>query len=302
MELNEVFLDSRAAARDYEQALDDAAEIGTKRARAARDVAEAQRDLRTAKTKEQREAATRALQAAREEAAGYARTLDITTEAGRRNQEALDAIAQAGQRRAEAVLAETGSDEQYRASLEASREDLRRVAEQYGMTGQAAKDYVDEVLRVPAKVTTQVELHGAEEASERLLALRKQAWETQGILAPRDVGEKGAGLGVLRTPTPTRVQKRDWQPRAAGGPVRAGRDYLVGEARPEVFRPSMDGFVFPSVGAAKAAPPPVVTVPVQTQRSSSVNLNGPITVMASDPARFTDWSATQARFGAGGVG
>lgn len=40
--------------------------------------------------------------------------------------------------------------------------------------------------------------------------------------------------------------------RASGGPVSAGRAYLVGEKRPEVFVPSTSGTIIPSVNAAMA--------------------------------------------------
>lgn len=39
-------------------------------------------------------------------------------------------------------------------------------------------------------------------------------------------------------------------PRATGGPVTAGQSYLVGERRPEVFVPNVNGTVIPSVNAA----------------------------------------------------
>lgn len=36
--------------------------------------------------------------------------------------------------------------------------------------------------------------------------------------------------------------------RAGGGPVSAGRSYVVGEDRPEVFKPNLSGTIYPSVG------------------------------------------------------
>lgn len=41
-----------------------------------------------------------------------------------------------------------------------------------------------------------------------------------------------------------------FSPRATGGPVTAGQSYLVGERRPEIFVPNVNGTVIPSVNAA----------------------------------------------------
>jgi len=41
--------------------------------------------------------------------------------------------------------------------------------------------------------------------------------------------------------------------RATGGPVHRGQTYVVGERQPELFTPSRDGYVHPSVGARAAA-------------------------------------------------
>ncbi len=43
------------------------------------------------------------------------------------------------------------------------------------------------------------------------------------------------------------------QPRAAGGPVMPGQDYLVGEQGPEVIRPMQPGMVEPNVGTEKTS-------------------------------------------------
>jgi hypothetical protein len=43
-------------------------------------------------------------------------------------------------------------------------------------------------------------------------------------------------------------------PREAGGPVTAGRAYLVGEKRPEIFVPHTDGFILPNVAQAMMRP------------------------------------------------
>lgn len=324
-DLNDAFLGSRSAARQYQQALDDAADIGKKRGEAAKKVAEAEKDLRTAKTASQRKTAAEALARAREEAASYGKSLDITTEAGRRNQAALDDIAKAAQDQADGIIATGGTQAQYRASLEASRADLKRVAIQFGMTEKQAQAYIDTVLAVPSEANTKVGLDGVEDATAKLQTLLDKVATINGKAAVVQIDAQAANVrenrgGETNAPAPAPAPARPGRAapngallrkiegmRASGGPVLAGKDYLVGEKRAEIFRPGSNGYVFPSVAAAHAAPmaaPTVVRVPVRESSSTdrSVHLHGPVTVRAATPSQFTDWASTQSRFGTGGVG
>lgn len=102
-------------------------------------------------------------------------TLDVTTDAGRRNQEALDGLARSGKDRAQALLEETGSIDEFNASLEASRQALHDNAVAFGMSDEAAWDYVDSVLAIPETATTQAILDDAQarskvESLKRILA------------------------------------------------------------------------------------------------------------------------------------
>jgi len=58
------------------------------------------------------------------------------------------------------------------------------------------------------------------------------------------MGGGGGGGGLLS------ALASAFAPRATGGPVTAGQSYLVGERRPEVFVPNVNGTVIPSVNAA----------------------------------------------------
>jgi len=82
--------------------------------------------------------------------------LDLNTQKGRANEAALDSLARAGARRAQALLEQTGSEEQFRASLEQSRQALYEAALQFGLSEEAAWAYVDQVLKVPPVVQTDV--------------------------------------------------------------------------------------------------------------------------------------------------
>lgn len=79
-------------------------------------------------------------------------TLDITTEAGRRNQAALDAIADKGFRAAEAMADNGASQEQLQAHLQSTHDELVKAAGQFGITGDKANDLANEVMGIPEGV------------------------------------------------------------------------------------------------------------------------------------------------------
>lgn len=79
-------------------------------------------------------------------------TLDITTEAGRRNQAALDAIADKGMRAAEAMADNGASQEQLQAHLQNTHDELVKAAGQFGITGDKANDLANEVMGIPEGV------------------------------------------------------------------------------------------------------------------------------------------------------
>lgn len=78
-------------------------------------------------------------------------TLDLNTEAGRENEANLDAIAQAAMESAKAITEGGGSYEEYRASLESSRQSLLDRINDLGITGQAAEDLADDILAIPSE-------------------------------------------------------------------------------------------------------------------------------------------------------
>lgn len=78
-------------------------------------------------------------------------TLDITTEKGRNNQAALDDIAQAALDSGQAIIDAGGGHKEYQASLESSRQSLIDRINDLGITGQAAQDLADKILKIPTK-------------------------------------------------------------------------------------------------------------------------------------------------------
>jgi TP901 family phage tail tape measure protein len=77
------------------------------------------------------------------------KTLDIHTEKGRNNNEALDGIATAAMKNAQAILDTGGSYEQFRNSLETSRQHLIDTAKQMGATQGDAEALANQILQIP---------------------------------------------------------------------------------------------------------------------------------------------------------
>ncbi|WP_182112885.1 phage tail tape measure protein [Actinotalea sp. JY-7876] len=112
-------------------------------------------------------------------------TLDATTEKGAANQAVLDGLARAGMARATALLDETGSVEQFNASLEGSRQALFENAKQFGLTDEAAWQYVDSVLAIPDTSTTRAILDTT--AAERQLAWFKSTLANNNVVITADL-------------------------------------------------------------------------------------------------------------------
>lgn len=125
-----------------------------------------------------------------------ARTLDIHTEAGRRNSEALDNVAQAALDAAEAAAREaaaTGGAEAgakaLAASLASSRTQLISVATGFGMSQTAAEAYANQVLRMPTGYALTMTTPGSVQVLNELMRVRQAV-----INIPPD---KEINVGVL---------------------------------------------------------------------------------------------------------
>lgn len=203
----DVVLDGRDAARNFEQAIDDAA----------------------AAVKEN------------------GRTLDRNTQAGRDNEEALDAIAQAALDQARAVREAGGSEAQFRGSLERSRAALERAAVRFGMTRQAARAYANQVLGIPAARTTRITANTSTARSRVVQLKRdiaglrdKTVTMTVHYRASGDVSLRTVQGGRVRTSTARAMggivgSDGDELQTAQSGGIRS-RLTLVGEQGPELVR------------------------------------------------------------------
>ncbi|WP_088320297.1 phage tail tape measure protein [Kineosporia sp. R_H_3] len=176
-------LDARSATRDYQAALDDA--------RAA--------------LKEN------------------GKTLDDTTPKGRANAAALDAVAAAAQQQATAILNNKGTQEDYRASLVKSREELVTMATKFLGSKTAAEKYADSVLQIPKKVTTTVTFTGAGTVKDNLDQIRAKVRALTGRRFNIDIGAPGgtalADGGVIHRYAGGGFENHTAQI-ARGGPIR----------------------------------------------------------------------------------
>jgi TP901 family phage tail tape measure protein len=94
-------------------------------------------------------------------------TLDLNEQAGRDNQDALLDLAEASKELSASTYELTGSEEEARRVVQEGREELIRQLEQFGLTGQAAEDYADELGLIPENIETFVNVH-TEAASTKL--------------------------------------------------------------------------------------------------------------------------------------
>jgi hypothetical protein len=121
-------LDTNAAQREFESAIDDAAT-------AAAEYVVANGNLKGA--------------------------LDLGTEAGRKNSEALDEIARSGKEYALALYEQTNSEEDLQKAMDDTRANLEATAIQLGMNEQDARDYANQLLGTPAQIETAIKLNTA---------------------------------------------------------------------------------------------------------------------------------------------
>jgi hypothetical protein len=91
-------------------------------------------------------------------------SLDVGTEKGRANQAALDSIASSALGLASATLTQTGSQDAATRSLEGGRAKLIEALGAFGITGQAAESYADQLGLIPSNISTAVAVTGAQTA------------------------------------------------------------------------------------------------------------------------------------------
>jgi TP901 family phage tail tape measure protein len=118
---------------------------------------------------------------------GFIPTLDTTTQLGRDAEASLDDLAESTLELSAATIEQTGSQEDANAIIADGRQRLIDMLAQFGITGQAAEDYADDLGLIPANVETAVELTGVETAEKELawLTRRREAQIAVSTSEPR---------------------------------------------------------------------------------------------------------------------
>lgn len=193
-------------------------------------------------------------------------TLDINTEKGRANREELQKSAQGILDHAAAMVRSGASTEEATAFV---LWQTQALAGQWGATkdaNAAAADYLTTLGLTPAQVETAIRLAGDQQAKAQIEDVKSKLGEiprsvASSIQADIDNGSYATALAKLNALARTRTVLfnvrtvdsatrggdggRDY--RAAGGPVRAGEAYVVGEHQRELFVPNVAGRILPRV-------------------------------------------------------
>lgn len=184
------------------------------------------------------------------------RTLDVTTEAGRKHREQILDVIDASMKMHDARVREGMDVQQSLAIYDQDIERLRFRAEAIGYTEKQLDELMRTARDMPELVAFQVEAPGLELTLEQAKELLRVSRELGSAIRVGAVG--GVTVGGKR---------------AAGGPVAAGQAYLVGEQGPEILMTGSSGRVYSNadsaamMSGASGGSAPSVSLNVQVQRT-----------------------------------
>lgn len=187
-------------------------------------------------------------------------TLDINSEKGRANRQAMIDATEAALSYASAIVQQTGNVDAANLVLVDHINQMMAAARQAGLSEQAALQYAASLLGIPPDVATTIANTGD------LATLVVDRYRTEGLAripgnvhttVTADTSQAEAHLARVQSVLNRFTRGRSFgellfgggaiEGRAHGGPVVAGRAYVVGEVRPELFVPDVDGFIHPGV-------------------------------------------------------
>lgn len=193
------------------------------------------------------------------------KTLDINTAAGRANRTALNNVASAANQQTEAMIKSGKGTDAAGISAEKNKANFIRLATQMGLSKAAAKKMADQMIGIP-NVSRTAKLQANKKDLEAKLAQAQKELKNPNLTKTRTAALKAdirnaksgiatingmlAGLPSSKTITVWTVNKTNPSGvgrRAAGGPVKAGMPYIVGEKRAEWFVPDQNGTILPRV-------------------------------------------------------
>jgi hypothetical protein len=212
-------------------------------------------------------------------------TLDINTQKGRDNRKMLVELATKLQAAFEGYRNVGIGSSEAAARANGARDQFIKVATQLGLTRTAAGKLADQMGLIKSKRIDF--LANTHDAAARIEALKGQIGGVHGKTVSVNV--------IVNESRLNKVQNQLDRFRAAGGPVKKGKAYVVGDGgRPEVFVPDRDGTIIPSVdkynsaygggsGSQWQAAAPSTTVINSTV--IDMNVNVPLGAHANDVAR-----------------
>ena len=148
------------------------------------------------------------------------------------------------------------------------RDNLIRQLEQLGFNREEIQRYIDAIDAIPITKETTVTVDTA--TAEARLKEARENWQTYLDQNPLsiDVAQTEKFVAGRRTSTTGQVEGG----RAIGGPVSAGSSYLVGEYRPEVFTPAVNGTIGPVGSSGVTSQVNNITINNPTQEPANTSI------------------------------
>jgi len=186
---------------------------------------------------------------------------DITTEAGRKAEAALEDLSGNLDDLIEGYQNGTIAAPDFASGQAAVEQSVREVAAQMGLTEAQTQVLIDTYASVPDNLTTVVEIDDQASGPVRTVKENLEGLPDRNVRV--DVNDQATNplrsikdrLNEItsKTVTVTTVQRSTVNPdrRASGGPVRAGRQYLVGEEGPELVIFPDNGYVLDASATAR---------------------------------------------------
>lgn len=232
-------------------------------------------------------------------------TLDQNTEKGRANATALQGQASAAIQLAKSIEQNTGSTVKGNAALANQKARLEATLRAQHELTPAVQAYIDTLYKIPARKETVIDVNaaaaaakvhglqtqinsirqnkvpgvtaGTADAAGKIRALQEQIDALHGKYIPITVAQQNVGLQSQRVSGA----------RAAGGPVRKGESYIVGEYRREIFTPDANGYISPRVPSSSGgAGHQRVHVTVGFAKDASGNFQAFVQDVVDDQSEF----------------
>lgn len=164
------------------------------------------------------------------------KTVDIHTEKGRNNRKSLLDVADANKDLVDAMRNNGSASDKLVQQNEVGRKKFMDLATAMGMPKSEAKKLADQLFRIPETKTTTVKANTA--AADKAIKNTTQLLKNVPTYRTVEIHYTTTGVNVT---TPSSVGRR-----AGGGPVQAGRSYIVGENGPELWTPGGNGSITPN--------------------------------------------------------